>query len=88
MIKHLIKFNGIQLCLDKKEILSLSQAIEPYAIAIMMGIPDDQVSNFIQQHQENTRLVKETKKPKKEKIVQETVGSDIISIEKHKQKRK
>lgn len=51
MIKHLIESdNGMKFALDKKQIISLAQALEPYAIAIMMGISDDEVYSFVQQY--------------------------------------
>jgi len=51
MIKHLIEFdNGSKLALEKKQIISLTQALEPYAIAIMLGISEDDLPDFVAEH--------------------------------------
>jgi hypothetical protein len=67
MLKHLIKFDKKEIALDKKEIGDLFMALEPYYVALAMGVSDENVPEFVREYKDNVsksrKMVKEDEIP-------------------------
>lgn len=94
MIKHLIEFEGKKIALDKRELIALAQAIEPYAIGIMMGIPDENIGEFAAEHRNGVKDMMKAKSqstpsiPKPEATAQPNHEADIVSLNTFRHKKR
>lgn len=96
MIKHLIEFNGMQIALDRQEIIELQGAMEPFVVGIIQGMPDDQLPEFVTQFTKNIkekrRMIKKRKaiplEKKKEKVHYENNVYDFSKYSKRIQGEK
>lgn len=94
MLKHLIEFNGKKIALDKQEIGALYQAIEPYFVAIAMGLNDVDIPGFVKDYNQDIsgsrQLVKQNKTPElaqtpKEEVKKEYYEDNIYDMSRYRE---